>query len=282
MIKADAIGSEAVRPEGAVLSSGPEGVATGQGRLFRLKDFEGPLDLLLFLIRKNEVSVYDIPIASITEQYLGFLDGDEGVDLDDLTEFYSVAATLIYIKSRMLLPVDPELDDELEDPRRELIEKLIEYQKFKRLSELMERKEMEVEWSVERKKMQRPLPFAEEENLWAEIDVWDLLRSFSSLVTNLSSERIMDLYEEVSINEKTTLIHEFLETRGSFSFTDLVIRPRSTMDIVCAFLAILEAVKYHIVTIFQHKLFGDIEIRAFTGAGAARADVKGEAHGNSA
>lgn len=244
-----------------------------QGRLFRLKDFEGPLDLLLFLIRKNEVSVYDIPIASITEQYLTYLNSDEDIDLDDLTEFYAMAATLLYIKSRLLLPVESELDDELDDPRRELIEKLIEYQKFKRLSELMERKEMEVEWSVERKKMQRPLPFAEEASLWAEIDVWDLLRSFSSLVTNLSSERIMDLYEEVSINEKTALIHEFLETKGSFSFTDLVVRPHSTMDIVCAFLAILEAVKYHTVSIFQHKLFGDIEIRAFS---------KGEVHGSEA
>jgi segregation and condensation protein A len=245
----------------------------GQSRLFRLKEFEGPLDLLLFLIKKNEVSVYDIPISSITEQYLGYLDGVDGCDLDDLTEFYLMAATLIYIKSRMLLPVAPELDDEFDDPRRELIEKLIEYQKYKRLSELMERKEMEVEWSVERKKIQRPLPFAEEKELWAEIDVWDLLKSFSSLVTNLSSERIMDLYEEVSINEKTALIHEFLERKGSFTFTDLITRPRSTMDIVCAFLALLEAVKYHLVCIFQHRLFGDIEIRAF---------AKEEGHGSEA
>jgi segregation and condensation protein A len=263
---------------------GGRGEAEGAGRLFRLKDFEGPLDLLLFLIKKNEVSVYDIPIASITEQYLIFLDTDEGIDLDDLTEFYSMAATLIYIKSRMLLPVDPELDDEFDDPRRELIEKLIEYQKFKRLSELMERKEMEVEWTVERRKMQRPLPFEEEKELWAEIDVWDLLRSFSSLVTNLSSERIMDLYEEVTINEKTALIHELLDSRGSFSFTDLVTRSRSTMDIVCAFLAVLEAVKYHIVTIFQHRLFGDIEIRAFAGMApqAAPADAKEALDGNQA
>ncbi|HET7839768.1 MAG TPA: segregation/condensation protein A, partial [Rectinemataceae bacterium] len=175
----------------APVAEGP----VGEGRLFRLKDFEGPLDLLLFLIKKNEVSVYDIPIAAITEQYLGFLSNGEDVDLEDLTEFYSMAATLLYIKSRMLLPVQIDLDDELEDPRRELIEKLIEYQKFKRLAELMERKEMEVEWSVERKRIQRPLPFAEDQTLWEEIDVWDLLRSFSSLVTNLSSERIIDLYE---------------------------------------------------------------------------------------
>jgi segregation and condensation protein A len=277
MIKTNALGAESLADN---LESDTQAQERGKGRLFRLKDFEGPLDLLLFLIRKNEVSVYDIPIASITEQYLGFLDSLDGVDLDDLTEFYSMAATLIYIKSRMLLPLDPELDDELDDPRRELIEKLIEYQKFKRLSELMERKEMEVEWSVERKKMQRPLPFAEQDDLWSEIDVWDLLRSFSSLVTNLSSERIMDLYEEVSINEKTALIHEFLDSKGTFSFTDLIIRPRSTMDIVCAFLAVLEAVKYHVVSIFQHRLFGDIEIRAFAGSASLRSME--EAHGSQA
>ncbi|HUW41236.1 MAG TPA: segregation/condensation protein A [Rectinemataceae bacterium] len=236
----------------------------GEGRLFRLKDFEGPLDLLLFLIRKNEVSVYDIPIASITEQYLGFLDGDEGVDLDDLTGFYSMAASLLYIKSRMLLPLETDMEGEFEDPRRELIEKLIEYQRFKRLSDLMERKEMEVEWIVERKKIQRPLPFAVEEELWERIDVWDLLRSFSGLVSNLSSERIIDLYEEVSINEKTALIHELLESRESFAFTDLITRSRSTMDVVCAFLAILEAVKYKVISIFQHRLFGDIVIRAYS------------------
>ncbi len=233
----------------------------GEGRCFRLKDFEGPLDLLLFLIKKNEVSVYDIPVASITEQYLEILDADGSIDLDDLTEFYSMAATLLYIKSRMLLPVEVDLGDELEDPRRELIDKLIEYQKFKRLSELMEKREMEVEWAIERKKLQRPLPFAEESALWEEIDVWDLLKTFSSLVTNLSSERIIDLYEEVSINEKVALIHEILETKESFSFTELITRPHSTMDVACSFLAILEAVKFRLISIYQHRLFGDIVIR---------------------
>lgn len=242
-------------------AEGLEGGARAEGRRFRLKDFEGPLDLLLFLIRKNEVSVYDIPVASITEQYLALLDAEEGVDLDDLTEFYAMAATLLYIKSRMLLPVEVDLGEELEDPRRELIDKLIEYQKYKKLSELMEQKEMEVEWAIERKKIQRQLPFAEEESLWEEIDVWDLLKTFSSLVTNMTSERIIDLYEEVSINEKITLINEILDSRESFSFTDLITRPRSTMDVACAFLAILEAVKFRLISIFQHRLFGDIQIR---------------------
>jgi segregation and condensation protein A len=239
----------------------PQEYGSGEGRHFHLQDFEGPLDLLLFLIRKNEVNIYDIPISSITEQYLVILEDGSDVDLDDLTEFYAMAATLLYIKSRMLLPMQAELDDELEDPRRELIEKLIEYQRYKKLSELMEKKEMEVEWAIERKKMQRPLPFAEEENLWEELDVWDLLKTFSSLVTNLTSERIIDLYEEVSINEKIALINELLDSRDSFSFTELVTRPRSTMDVVCAFLAILEAVKFRLISIFQHRLFGDIMIR---------------------
>lgn len=255
------------------------GAPSGDGRRFRLDDFEGPLDLLLFLIRKNEVSVYDIPIASITEQYLEILDGEENLDLDDLTEFYTMAANLLYIKSRMLLPVEVDLGDELDDPRRELIDKLIEYQKYKRLSELMEKKEMEVEWAIERKKMQRPLPFAEEASLWEEIDVWDLLKTFSSLVTNLTSERIIDLYEEVSINEKIALIHELLDSKESFSFTELITRPRSTMDVACAFLAILEAVKFRIITIYQHRLFGDIAIRRRAEAEAA---ATAEDHGTEA
>ncbi len=242
-----------------------EALGPGGGRLesrrFRLADFEGPLDLLLYLIKQNEVSIYDIPIASITEQFLGYLDTDDDLDLEDLTEFYSMAASLLYIKSRVLLPVDVDLGDEFDDPRQDLIEKLIEYQKYKKLTELMEQKEMEVEWSLERKKMQRPLPFVEEEAMWEEIGVWDLLRTFSSLVKNVSSERIMDLYEEVSINEKLTLINEFLERDGQFSFTDLITRPHSTMDVACAFLAMLEAVKFRLIVIQQHKLFGDIRIR---------------------
>ena len=94
---------------------------------FHLGQFDGPLDLLLFLIRKSEVNIYDIPIASITEQYLSFLGFATKVDLDTMTEFYLMAATLLYIKSKMLLPVELSLDDEFEDPRKELVDKLIEY-----------------------------------------------------------------------------------------------------------------------------------------------------------
>lgn len=234
---------------------------TREVRRFRLDDFEGPLDLLLFLIKKNEVSIYDIPIASITEQFLGCIETGQDTSLDDLSEFYSMAATLLYIKSRMLLPVQVELEDEMEDPRSELIEKLIEYQKYKKLAELMERREMEVEWSLERTRIQRQLPFTDDAGLWDKLDVWDLLNTFSGLVTTVNTERIIDLYEEVSINEKITLLNERLESEGQCRFTDLVTRNHSTLDFVCAFLAVLELVKFRMIAIYQHRLFGDILIR---------------------
>jgi segregation and condensation protein A len=229
---------------------------------FRLNEFEGPLDLLLFLIKKNEINMYDIPIAQITEQYLVYLRYSTELDLEDLTEFYAMAATLLYIKSRILLPVELELEEEIEDPRQELVDKLIEYQKFRKLTELMEEKEREAEWIIERKKLQRDLPFGEE-TLWEQVDVWDLLKTFTSLISAISREQIVDLYEEVSINEKMTLITELIEFRGECSFADLVVRNGSVMDIVCAFLAVLEAVKIRMVTVFQNRMFGDILIRPY-------------------
>ena len=227
----------------------------------KLDAFEGPLDLLLFLIKKNEVSIYDIPIATITEQYMRYVEYIAKIDLDNITEFYVMAATLLYIKSRMLLPVEVDLDEEFEDPRQELVDKLIEYKKYKKLSELMEEKEKESEWIIERKKKQHVLPFSEEDELWQEINIWDLLRTFSSLLSTLSSDRIIDLYEEVTVNEKISLINELIETKREFLFTDLLVNASSIMDIVCAFLAVLESVKTKRIFIFQNRMFGDIRIK---------------------
>jgi segregation and condensation protein A len=128
----------------------------------------------------------------------------------------------------------------------------------------MEEKEKEAEWVMERKKIQRALPFVEEE-LWEKADIWALVKTFSSIMAQMPGERIIDLYEEVSINEKLTLINEFLETRGECNFIDLVVRNGSIMDIVCAFLALLEAVKLRMVTVFQNRMFGDILIRSGPG-----------------
>jgi segregation and condensation protein A len=240
-----------------------ETLAKSPGHNFKLDEFEGPLDLLLFLIKKNEVNIYDIPIAQITEQYLEYINYAEALDLEDVTEFHAMAANLLYIKSRTLLPVEVEFDDDAIDPRQELVERLIEYQKFKKLSELMEEKEREAEWIVERKKLQRALPFDDKE-LWEKVDIWDLLKTFSLIMAKLPGERIYDLYEEVSINEKVTLLAELLENQGECAFTDLVVRKGSVMDIVCAFLAILEAVKNRMIQIFQNRMFGDILIRPYS------------------
>ena len=235
---------------------------TLSGRNFKLSEFEGPLDLLLFMIRKNEVNIYDIPIAQITEQYLEYLRNAGTLDLDDLTGFYSMAATLLYIKSRTLLPAGTDELGDIADPRQELVQQLIEYQKYKKLSTLMEEKGKESEWIIQRRKLQQTLPF-KDDGLWEKVDVWDLVKTFSALMQNLPGENIIDLYEEVSINEKITLLTELLENRGQCSFTDLIIRTSSIMDIVCAFLAILEAVKVRMIMIFQNRMFGDIQIRPY-------------------
>ena len=240
------------------------------GRNFSLDEFDGPLDVLLFLIKKNEVNIYDIPIGQITEQFLEYLDFAVTTDLENLTDFYSMASDLIYIKSRMLLPVEISFgEEELEDPRQELVEKLIEYQKFKKLSSLMEEKEDEADWSFERKKIQRELPF-EEGNLWEKLDTWDLLQDmqkiFKSLVSSYSSEKILDMYEEISVNEKITLMHEFLDERGECFFTDLITRKGNVLDVVCAFMAILEAVKFKVACIYQNRMFGDIKICPYKAA----------------
>ena len=234
-------------------------------RRFAAGEFEGPLDLLWFLIHKSEINIYDIPIAQITEQYLEYLDYALQTDLGDLSEFYKWAAMLLNMKSKMLLPVEITYDDEeIEDPRQELVDKLIEYQKFKKLSELMEEKEESAEWSFERSKIQRVLPFDERESDWEQIDTWDLLQQmqklFKSMVSQYSNEKILNMYEEISVNEKITLMNELFEKKNECMFTDLITREGNEMDIVCAFMAILEAVKFKMITIFQNKLFGDIKI----------------------
>ena len=227
----------------------------------RLEQFEGPLDLLLFLIRRSEINIYDIPIHEITDQYLQALEYATRVDLENITEFHGLAATLLLIKSRMLLPTQFDDDDDYEDPRQELVDQLIEYQKFKRLTLLMSEQEKAAEWVIEPRRKQRAFDFVDDDELWQQLDVWDLLQTFSGVMSRLTPERIIDLYEEVSINEKLSLIHELLDDRGEFLFADLVVRPDSIMDVVCAFLAVLEAVKSLKIGIYQNRLFGDIRIR---------------------
>jgi segregation and condensation protein A len=232
---------------------------------FSAGEFEGPLDLLWSLIRESKINIYDIPIAQITEQYLDYLDSIVVTDLTDLSDFYSWAAKLVYIKSRMLLPVEVAYDDDdIEDPRQELVEKLIEYQKFKKLSELMEEQEDDSAYTFERKKIQRMLPFDDAESQWERVDTWELLQQMQKIYQNMvskhSHEKILNNYEGIDVNEKITLMSEKLEESGFCMFTDLITRIGNEMDVICAFMAILEAVKFKMATIYQSRLFGDIKI----------------------
>ncbi len=173
-------------------------------RKFTAGQFEGPLDLLWSLIRENKINIYDIPIAEITDQFLDYLDYAVEINLQDLSEFYSWAAKLVYIKSKMLLPVEVNYDDEesIEDPRDELVQQLIEYQRFKKLSNLMEEQEEASEWSFDRKKIERFLPFENDESQWEKVDTWALLQDMQKMFVNLTNvnneEKILNTKDEVS------------------------------------------------------------------------------------
>ncbi len=235
--------------------------------VFKVNNFEGSLSLLLKTIHENGINVYDVPAAGITGQYLSYLDCVKA-DLDNLSEFYSLAATLLCIKSRMLLPQDEvegedgEIDllNEIGAVRDELIEHLIEYHKYKRLSDLMAEQESAAEWIAERPSFKRSIPF-EEEDIWQLANSWDLMNAFSSIMSKYRLEVIYDLYEEVSVSEKLALIDELIEQKGEFMFSDLITRRGNPMDVICAFMAVLEAVKSRAACIWQSSLFSDIKIK---------------------
>ncbi|MBQ5780913.1 MAG: segregation/condensation protein A [Spirochaetaceae bacterium] len=228
--------------------------------IYQTLKFENPLALLYFLIKHNDMNIYDIPIAEITDQFLEYLDYAVDPDLETLSDFYAMAANLLYIKARMLLPNPKDAAvEEIEDPRSELVEKLIEYQKFKKLSELMEQTEDAAAWSLERKKSHRILPF-DDETVWETADSWNLLNLFTQIASSYDTMGVYDNFEEVTVNEKTALMFELFETRGECFFTDLIVRKNSVMDVVCAFMALLEAVKFDRARIFQNKMYADIKI----------------------
>ena len=237
------------------------GDGSGGEPTFRVSAFEGPLDLLLYLIRKAEVSIYDIPIATITEQYLAYLEQRLFVDLENATEFYLMAATLLQIKSRMLLPVDVDGDDDVDDPRAELVEHLIEYQRFKRFAELLSEHASEARWLVKRVD---PLPHLDDAEETAdtldEMSPWDLLVSYRQLIDAIGSPEIFDIAEEVTVNEKITLAHEMLESREEFPFEDLV-AGGSSLSLICSFLAVLELARSRIVSLLQQDAFTRLDIR---------------------
>ncbi|VDB00320.1 Segregation and condensation protein A [Olavius algarvensis spirochete endosymbiont] len=229
---------------------------------YQLDRFEGPLDLLLFLIRKNELSIYDIPVAEITEQYLAYLKHSSKPNLDEISDFYLMAATLLNIKSKMLLPIDIDLEDDLDDPREELVRSLIEYEKFRRLTYLLSSREVQFGRIIRSKRIQVASFFPVEEESWEEMDILDLLKTFSQLTKSLGSEAAISIWEEVSINEKITLISEFLEMKNEFDFYDICNNTSSLMEVISAFLAVLELTKIGMINVLQNGPFENVRIIA--------------------
>lgn len=228
----------------------------------QLEIFEGPLDLLLHLIKKNEVSITDIPIASITEQYLATVELMESLSLDVAGEFLVMAATLIHIKSRMLLPAGSDEDDEDDgsDPREELVRRLLEYQRFKDAADQLEQREI-----LTRDVFIRAASPSEEKAApgFREVSVFELLNALRRVIERLPKDVFhqVDL-DKITVREKMTLLLDTLRAHGQVLFETLFSDLASRMDVVVTFLAMLELVKVRAIRIFQEQPGGPIVIEA--------------------
>jgi segregation and condensation protein A len=231
----------------------------------QLEIFEGPLDLLLHLIKKNEVSITDIPIATITEQYLATLEVMQTFNLDVAGEFLVMAATLIHIKSRMLLPMADDEDDEEEgtDPRQELVRRLLEYQRFKDAADQLERREL-----LTRDVFVRSAAPAEEIPApgFREVSVFELLTALKRVLDRLPKDVVHEvMLEKITMREKMSLLLDQLRTQGKILFESLFAEVTTRMEVVVTFLAMLELVKVRAIRIFQEEATGPIQIEAAAG-----------------
>lgn len=224
---------------------------------FKGEKFEGPLDLLLYLIQENKVDIYDIPIAEITEQFLAYINANKA-EIEEVSDFYLLAADLLLIKSRMLLPVEVEFDEEYEDPRQELVERLIEYQKFKKYTDLLSGNTTD-RFYIPRKDNPFMVPFDDQE-LFKDVTINDLFATFRLLLEKVSPSKVFNIYEEVSVNEKITLINELLESNERITISDIIIDFNNPLHIICSFMAILEATKHKMILIRQDVPDGEIYI----------------------
>ena len=227
--------------------------------------FEGPLDLLLHLIKKNEVSITDIPIATITEQYLATLELLESLNLDVAGEFLVMAATLIHIKSRMLLPAGDEEPDEDEgvDPRAELVRRLLEYQRYKEAAAELEQREL-----LTRDVFVRASATAEEAGPreFREVSVLELFEALKRVIDRLPKDIAHEvLLEKITVRERMTLLLDRLRHESRMTFESLFAEVKSRLEIVVTFLAMLELVKVRAIRIFQEQPRGEIVIEAAAG-----------------
>jgi segregation and condensation protein A len=232
---------------------------------FHLEQYEGPLDLLLDLIRKQQINIYDIPIARITAQYLEFMQRAMELDIELSSEFVYMAATLIHIKSRMLLPTDPELEkiSPQEDPRKELVDRLIEHERFKHAAEMLHQKRVVEEAIWSNPQIGEFLSADEGPALAATI--FDLVKTFQKVLDRAKSRPLYEVgQEDVSIPDMIDLLRRRLSSsRGGrpLSATDLLESLGSRRAMICLFLAILELVRREAIQLTQVEAFGDIGLQ---------------------
>ncbi|KAF0248767.1 MAG: hypothetical protein FD167_1830 [bacterium] len=223
----------------------------------KLEVFEGPLDLLLYLIKKDEIDIYDIPIAHITKEYLGYIKVMQELDIDLAGEFLVMAATLIHIKSKMLLPVSTIENNEFEgfeDPRQELINRLLEHKKFKFAAETL--------WSraeVEQAVFIRAPIESDKENTEIAATVFDLVSMFKKLLERRKEEiQVEIINDKITLAQKIKEIKELLNIKEQIIVNTLFNKAKSRTEIVIIFLAVLELVKESIIGLVQTETFGEI------------------------
>jgi len=238
----------------------------------KLEAFEGPLDLLLHLIDKNKIDIYDIPIVMITEQYLEYIKNLKTEDMNIMSEFLVMAATLLDIKCKMLLPVEVNENGEEEDPRSELVQKLLEYKIYKYMSFELKDRLLDSEKLLYKK----PTLPKEVENFRQPVDYEELIQDlnlsklheiFKSIVKKQEDkiDPIRSKYgrlekDEVNMDQKMTYIEEYIRKNPRFSFRALLEKQCGKMEIIVTFLVILELMKVGRINIIQEGIFDDIMI----------------------
>ncbi len=227
-----------------------------------LDKYEGPLDLLLDLIRKQQIDIYDIPIARITAQYLDYMRRAEELNIDLGGEFVFMAATLIHIKSRMLLPADPVLPgEELQDPRDELVHRLLEHEKFKKAAEMLHQKQIIEEnvWS----NPQISAFVAEDEEPGLAVTLFDLVRTFEQILERVRSRPQYEVSdEEVTVAQQIRYLRNLLVASDEpLALQRLFERQPGLRALITLFLAVLELVRLQAILLFQKETFGEIIIK---------------------
>ena len=222
--------------------------------------FRGPMDLLLYLVRKHEVEIVDIPISNITNQYLEFLSVIEQLDVNAVGDFLALASCLIEIKSQQVLPRADEVDDDLEDPRKELVRRLLEYKRFRDAASMLE--ERSRSWQQRFPRLTNDLPartrdLAEEPI--HEVELWDLVSAFGRIIRDTESVKPSSIvYDETPIHVYMARTYAKLLERGRLAFHDLFQTGMHKSTLIGIFLAVLELVRHNQALVEQNQLFGEI------------------------